>query len=158
MDPALVLGGFSRPSTLDRRAAITEAETMKARRNKLTGGIPASAGKKMQDTAANLQEQKELKEKIADAEKIADDCRRKTARHLNRHPQPAQRQRAHRQERRRQRRSPPLGHCRRSSISLPSRTGNWAKSSASSISNAPPRSPARASPSIGTSERVSNAP
>jgi seryl-tRNA synthetase len=70
MDPALVLGDFY-VIDLDRRAAITKAETMKARRNKLTEEFQRLK-KEKQDTAANLQEQKELKEKIAEAEKIAE--------------------------------------------------------------------------------------
>ena len=70
MDPAVVLGDFY-VIDLDRRAAITTAETMKAQRNKLTEEFQLIR-KAQQDTAANLQEQKELKEKIAEAEKIAD--------------------------------------------------------------------------------------
>ncbi len=69
MDPALVLGDF-RVIDLDRRAAITKAETMKAQRNKLTEEFQRLR-KEQLDTAANLHEQKELKEKITEAEKIA---------------------------------------------------------------------------------------
>jgi seryl-tRNA synthetase len=67
MDPASVLKQFQ---ALDaqRRAAITETETAKARRNKLTEEFQ-QLKKSGQDTAANLQEQKELKEKIAHSEK-----------------------------------------------------------------------------------------
>ena len=65
MDPAVVLGDFY-VIDLDRRAAITATETMKARRNKLTEEFQ-QLRKTQQDTAANLQEQKELKEKIAEA-------------------------------------------------------------------------------------------
>jgi len=72
MDPALILGDFY-VIDLDRRAAITKAETMKAQRNKLTEEFQRLRKEKL-DTAANLQEQKELKEKIADAEKIAEDA------------------------------------------------------------------------------------
>jgi seryl-tRNA synthetase len=72
MDPALVLGDF-RVIDLDRRAAITKAETMKAQRNKLTEEFQRLRKEKL-DTAANLQQQKELKEKIAEAEKIADEA------------------------------------------------------------------------------------
>ncbi len=72
MDPALVLGDF-RVIDLDRRAAITKAETMKAQRNKLTEEFQRLRKEKL-DTAANLQEQKELKEKIAEAEKIAEEA------------------------------------------------------------------------------------
>jgi seryl-tRNA synthetase len=70
MDPAVVLGDFYRID-LDRRAAITNAETMKAQRNKLTEQFQRLRKEKL-DTAANLQEQKELKERIADAERIAE--------------------------------------------------------------------------------------
>ncbi len=69
MDPTLVLGDF-RVIDLDRRAAITKAETMKAQRNKLTEEFQRLRKEKL-DTAANLHEQKELKEKITEAEKIA---------------------------------------------------------------------------------------
>ena len=72
MDPATVLGDFHAIDS-QRRTAITEAETMKARRNKLTEEFQRLR-KEKQDTAANLQEQKELKEKIAEAEKIADEA------------------------------------------------------------------------------------
>jgi len=57
----------------ERRAAITEAETMKARRNKLVEEFQRLKREK-QDTAANLQEQKELKEKIAQADERATAC------------------------------------------------------------------------------------
>ena len=87
MDPALVLGDF-RAIDLDRRSAITKAETMKAQRNKLTEEFQRLRKEKL-DTAANLQEQKELKEKIAEAEKIAEEADAQTPRHLNRHPQPS---------------------------------------------------------------------
>ena len=68
MDPAVVLKDFH---AIDgqRRVAITDAETMKARRNQLTGEFQ-QLKKAGQDTAANLQEQKDLKEKIPAAEKL----------------------------------------------------------------------------------------
>jgi seryl-tRNA synthetase len=72
MDPALVLGDF-RVIDLDRRAAITKAETTKAQRNRLTEEFQRLRKEKL-DTAANLLEQKELKEKIAEAEKIAEEA------------------------------------------------------------------------------------
>ncbi len=72
MDPALVLGDFY-VIDLDRRAAITKVETMKAQRNKLTEEFQ-QLRKAQQDTAPNLQEQKELKEEISRAEKIAEDA------------------------------------------------------------------------------------
>jgi seryl-tRNA synthetase len=69
MDPSTVLKDF-RTVDHERRAAITETETMKARRTKLIEEFQRLRGEK-QDTAANLQEQKQLKEKIAGAEKHA---------------------------------------------------------------------------------------
>jgi seryl-tRNA synthetase len=70
MDPADVLKDFHAIDA-ERRAAITNAETMKAQRNKLTEEFQRLRKEKL-DTASNLQEQKELKDKIADAEKIAE--------------------------------------------------------------------------------------
>jgi seryl-tRNA synthetase len=72
MDPAVILGDFYEID-LDRRAAITRAETMKARRNNLTEEFQ-QLRKEKQDTATNLQEQKDLKEKIAEAEKVANEA------------------------------------------------------------------------------------
>ena len=71
MDPATVLKDFH---AIDgqRRTAITDAETMKARRNKLTEEFQ-QLRKAQQDTAANLQEQKDLKAKGEMAEKLAAD-------------------------------------------------------------------------------------
>ena len=71
MDPADVLKDFHAIDA-QRRTAITEAETMKAQRNKLTEEFQRLRKDKL-DTAANLQDQKELKDKIADAEKRAAD-------------------------------------------------------------------------------------
>ena len=66
MNPETVLGDFH-AIDLERRSAITEAETLKARRNQLIGEFQALK-KEKQDTAANLQEQKDLKGKIAQAD------------------------------------------------------------------------------------------
>jgi len=71
MDPAVVLKDFHAIDA-QRRTAITEAETMKARRNKLTEEFQ-QLRKAHQDTAANLQEQKDLKAKGDTAEKLAAD-------------------------------------------------------------------------------------
>jgi len=71
MDPAVVLKDFHAIDA-QRRTAITEAETMKARRNKLTEEFQ-HLRKAQQDTAANLQEQKDLKAKGDTAEKLAAD-------------------------------------------------------------------------------------
>ena len=68
IDPSVVLKDFQSIDS-QRRLAITEAETMKARRNQLTGEFQ-SLKKAGQDTAVNLQEQKDLKEKIPAAEKL----------------------------------------------------------------------------------------
>ena len=67
MDPAAVLKDFGAIDA-QRRSAITETETAKARRNKLTEEFQ-QLKRCGQDTTANLQEQKELKAKIAQAEK-----------------------------------------------------------------------------------------
>jgi seryl-tRNA synthetase len=69
MDPAAVLKDFHAIDA-QRRTAITEAETMKARRNMLTEQFQ-QLRKAQQDTAANLQEQKDLKTKGDTAEKLA---------------------------------------------------------------------------------------
>jgi seryl-tRNA synthetase len=72
MDPGAILGDFY-VVDLDRRTAITKAETMKAQRNKLTEEFQRLRKEKL-DTAANLQEQKQLKEEISQAEKIAEEA------------------------------------------------------------------------------------
>jgi len=72
MDPAAILGDFY-VVDLDRRTAITKAETMKAQRNKLTEEFQRLRKEKL-DTAANLQEQKQLKEETSQAEKIAEEA------------------------------------------------------------------------------------
>jgi seryl-tRNA synthetase len=58
---------------LDRRAAITKAETLKAERNKATDEI-AKLKKDKQDATAQINQTKELREKIAEAEKIAEEA------------------------------------------------------------------------------------
>ena len=70
MDPGILKNFQSIDS--ERRAAITDAETAKARRNQLTGEFQRLK-KEGHDTAANLQEQKDLKENGAEAEKRAAD-------------------------------------------------------------------------------------
>src|SRR5215469_5108324 len=69
MDPAAVLKDFH---AIDgqRRFAITEAETLKARRNKLTEEFQ-QLRKAQKDTSANLEEQKLLKSLNEDADKKA---------------------------------------------------------------------------------------
>ena len=70
MDPFAVLRDFETLDA-DRRSAITEAETMKARRNKASEEI-ARLKKEKQDATALMDETKELREKIAIAEKRAE--------------------------------------------------------------------------------------
>jgi seryl-tRNA synthetase len=70
-DPAAVLRDFREVDT-QRRQAITEAETMKARRNKASEDI-AKLKKAGQDAAAAIAETKDLREKIQAREKAAAD-------------------------------------------------------------------------------------
>jgi seryl-tRNA synthetase len=72
MDPAAILGDFYFVD-VDRRTAITKAETMKAQRSKLTEEFQRLRKEKL-DTSANLQEQKQLKEEISQAEKVAEEA------------------------------------------------------------------------------------
>jgi seryl-tRNA synthetase len=69
MDPAAVLKDFQAVDT-KRREAITEAETMKARRNRTSEEIP-KLKKSGQDTTALMAEMKELRETIQEREKTA---------------------------------------------------------------------------------------
>jgi seryl-tRNA synthetase len=71
MNPDAILKDFHSIDS-SRRIAITEAETMKAQRNKLVEEFQRLK-KENQDTAANRDQQKELKEKIGEAEKRADE-------------------------------------------------------------------------------------
>jgi seryl-tRNA synthetase len=71
MDPAAVLKDFHEVDT-QRRHAITEAETMKARRNKASEEI-AKLKKSGQDASAAMAETKELREQIQAREKTAGD-------------------------------------------------------------------------------------
>jgi seryl-tRNA synthetase len=70
-DPAAVLKNFAEVDR-QRRAAITEAETLKARRNKASEDI-AKLKKSGQDAAPAIAETKELREQIATREKTAAD-------------------------------------------------------------------------------------
>src|ERR1035441_1417872 len=56
---------------LDRRAAITKSETLKAQRNKATEEI-AKLKKDRRDATALINQTKELREKISEAEKVAE--------------------------------------------------------------------------------------
>src|SRR5271166_1997593 len=71
MNPDAILGDFY-AIDVDRRSAITKAETLKAQRNKATEEI-AKLKKNKQDATALINQTKELREKIAEAEKIAEE-------------------------------------------------------------------------------------
>jgi seryl-tRNA synthetase len=71
MDPADVLKGF-RDVDKQRSQAITEAESMKARRNQASEEI-AKLKKSGQDASAQMAETKALREQIQEKEKIAGD-------------------------------------------------------------------------------------
>src|ERR1700677_3778855 len=70
-DPAAVLKDFGEVDT-QRRKAITEAETMKARRNQATEEI-AKLKRSGQDASTAIAETKDLREQIQEREKIAAD-------------------------------------------------------------------------------------
>src|SRR5579864_4066291 len=70
MDPAEVLKNF-REIDARRRQVITEAETLKARRNRSSEEI-AKLKKSGQDATAQVAETKELREKIQELEKAAE--------------------------------------------------------------------------------------
>jgi seryl-tRNA synthetase len=72
MNPEVILKDFH-TIDVERRAAITESETLKARRNKATEEI-ARLKKEKQDAAALINETKELREKISGAEKKAEEA------------------------------------------------------------------------------------
>ncbi len=71
MDPAVVLKDFGSIDA-ERRAAITAAETMKAQRNQASEEI-ARLKREKQDATAQINQTKELREKIAEAEKRAEE-------------------------------------------------------------------------------------
>ena len=71
MVPATILKDFH-AIDLERRAAITQAETLKAQRNKATEEI-AKLKKEKQDATALINETKQLREKISEAEKHAEE-------------------------------------------------------------------------------------
>ncbi len=72
MNPEAMLKDFH-VIDVERRAAITEAETLKARRNKATEEI-AKLKREKQNATALIEETKELREKIAQAEKVAEEA------------------------------------------------------------------------------------
>ena len=71
MDPVQVLKDFQAIDT-ERRRAITEAETLKAQRNRASEEI-GKLKKSGQDATAPMAETKDLRDKIQDLEKIATD-------------------------------------------------------------------------------------
>jgi seryl-tRNA synthetase len=71
MDPGQVLKDFHQVDT-QRRHAITEAETMKARRNRASEEI-AKLRKSGQDATVQISETKDLREKIQQLEKAAEE-------------------------------------------------------------------------------------
>src|SRR5664280_2801941 len=73
MNPDAVLGIFFRAIEVERRAAITKSETLKAQRNKATEEI-AKLKKDKQDATALINQTKELREKISEAEKVAEEA------------------------------------------------------------------------------------
>jgi seryl-tRNA synthetase len=72
MSPDGVLEDFH-AIDVERRAAITKSETLKAQRNKATEEI-AKLKKDKQDATALINETKELREKISQAEKLAEEA------------------------------------------------------------------------------------
>ncbi|HWJ17387.1 MAG TPA: serine--tRNA ligase [Geobacterales bacterium] len=72
MVPAAILKDFH-AIDLERRAAITQAETLKAQRNKATEEI-AKLKKDKLDATALINETKQLREKISEAEKVAEEA------------------------------------------------------------------------------------
>ena len=72
MNPDAILKDFH-AIDLERRGAITEAETLKAQRNKASEEI-AQLKKNKQDATALIDATKEMREKIATAEKIAEEA------------------------------------------------------------------------------------
>ena len=72
MNPDGVLEDFH-AIDVERRAAITKSETLKAQRNKATEEI-AKLKKDKQDATALINQTKELREKISEAEKLAEEA------------------------------------------------------------------------------------
>ena len=128
-------------SIIERRAAITKAETLKAERNKATEEI-ARLKKDKQDATAQINQTKELREKIAEAEKIAEEADARLRNILLAFPT------CRTTVCLSARAKPTTSRCdagerRRSSTSRPSRIGSSARSLAFSTWSARPSSPAR---------------
>ena len=135
MNPDAILKDFH-AIDVERRAAITEAETLKAQRNKTTEEI-AQLKKNKQDASALIEATKDMREKIAAAEKRAEESDARLRNILTGFPIfltiacPSAKAR------------PTTSKCavgarRRNSTSLPSPIGNWEKNWACSIWSARP--------------------
>ena len=137
MNPAEVLKDF-RAIDAERRQAITEAETMKARRNTLVEGFQRLKVEEKrlksenrdtvvndQTRTGNLAEQAELKKKIQSADKLAEELNAKLKDTLNGIPNLPHAVCQWALPRRKTLKSA-AGARRRSSISSRSRIGNWA--------------------------------
>jgi seryl-tRNA synthetase len=72
MNPDAILADFH-AIDVERRAAITKAETLKAQRNQASEDI-ARLKKDKQDATALINQTKELREKISEAEKLAEEA------------------------------------------------------------------------------------
>ena len=157
MDPAAALGDFAAIDR-ERREAITQVETLKAQRNKLTEEIAKlrrewRGRNRRRPSRPAPSRPKSSRSKLR--QPTADERLREIMQTL---PNLPAGHRPRRQGRARQPRRKSLGRRSPSSTSLPNRTGSWAKPSASSTSTAPPRSPAPASSSTSAREPASNAP
>ena len=100
MDPADVLKDFGAIDT-QRRQTITEAETLKARRNRASEDI-AKLKKSGQDASALVAETKGFREKIQESEKAAEEYETRLRDLSRRNSESAAQQRACRQVCRRQ--------------------------------------------------------
>ena len=140
----------------ERRAAFTESEQLKAQRNAESQEIgklrKAGAGHRRPPASRPRNGRQHLR-----ARRASQRARRQIPRAAGRRPQHAARIRARRQIARTITSKSAARARPRSSISRPKPTGISAPNSASSISSAPRRSPAPASPSTGAWARNSNA-
>ena len=107
-DPAVLLGDF-RELDQRRRERITEAEQLKAQRNKLTEEV-ARLKKSGQDASAVMDETRALKTRMDELEIAAAASEDRTARHPNAHPQSHARRSARWPQRAAERRSEEVGH------------------------------------------------
>ena len=148
MDPAAVLKDFHSIDS-ERRAAITAAETMKAQRNQASEEI-ARLKKEKQDATAQINQTKELREKIAEAEKRAEEYDAQLRDILTGIPNLPHDSVPVGKHRRRQRRGPPLGHAAAIRLHAQAALGAGREPGSSRPGDAPRKSPARVLPCIGT--------